>query len=205
MYKVYKHTTPSGKIYIGVTLQEIRKRWKNGNGYIDNEYFTRAIQKYGWDNIRHEILFDGLTKEEAEAKEIELIAEYRSDQRKYGYNIEHGGSLCGKHSAYTRRKMSEALKGERNPRYGKKFPDQMRNYRKGKQSEATRIRKSEAHKGQEPVNRIAVIQYEKDGRIVGRFMSLLDASKATGITLSNICRACNKQRKSAGGYMWEQV
>ena len=72
-FKVYKHTAPSGKIYIGITGQEVNKRWQNGFGYVGNDYFMKAIKKYGWDSIKHEILFDRLTKEEAESKEIELI------------------------------------------------------------------------------------------------------------------------------------
>lgn len=44
-YKVYKHTTPSNKVYIGITSQTISKRWQNGRGYITNEYFYRAIKK----------------------------------------------------------------------------------------------------------------------------------------------------------------
>lgn len=93
-YFVYKHTCPNGKIYIGITCQTPSKRWANGKGYAPNAYFSSAIQKYGWDNIRHEILFDSLTKEQAEQKEIELIAEYKSNQREYGYNISVGGE-CG--------------------------------------------------------------------------------------------------------------
>ena len=29
-YVVYKYTSPSGKSYIGITQQELEKRWKNG-------------------------------------------------------------------------------------------------------------------------------------------------------------------------------
>ncbi|MBR6517149.1 MAG: hypothetical protein IKT40_09975 [Bacilli bacterium] len=62
-------------------------------GYKNNEYFTNAINKCGWDNIQHIILYKGLTKEEAENKEIELIAKYKSNQREYGYNIANGGHV----------------------------------------------------------------------------------------------------------------
>lgn len=31
MYTVYKHTTPSGKVYIGITGQKPERRWQNGN------------------------------------------------------------------------------------------------------------------------------------------------------------------------------
>lgn len=90
-YFVYKHTCPNGKVYIGITCQTPSKRWHNGKGYVQNKYFYSAISKYGWDNIKHEILFDSLTKEEACKKEIELIAQYRSNLHEYGYNLSVGG------------------------------------------------------------------------------------------------------------------
>ena len=66
MYKLYKHTTPNNKVYIGITHQNVKKRWQNGKGYISNKYFYKAIQKYSWENIRHEIILYNLTKEQAE-------------------------------------------------------------------------------------------------------------------------------------------
>ena len=105
-YKVYKHTCPSGKIYIGITQQKVNKRWDKGRGYKGNDYFTKAINKYGWENIKHEILYENLNKEEAENKEIELINLYKSNDRKFGYNIENGGSTIGKHSEEVKEKMA---------------------------------------------------------------------------------------------------
>ena len=91
-FKVYMHTSPNNKRYIGITSQRPKRRWgKDGYGYVGNGYFYRAIQKYGWDNFQHEILFDGLTKEEAEQKEIELIAFYDSTDPSKGFNITAGG------------------------------------------------------------------------------------------------------------------
>ena len=37
-YCVYKHTTPSGKIYIGITGQEPHKRFQNGKGRTKTAY-----------------------------------------------------------------------------------------------------------------------------------------------------------------------
>lgn len=110
-YCVYKHTAPNGKVYIGITSTKPEKRWKNGEGYR-TQIFYRAIQKYGFDNIRHEILFDGLTKTEAEQKEIELIAYYNSNNKDYGYNVDNGGSSIGCHSEATRKKLSENMIGD---------------------------------------------------------------------------------------------
>ena len=30
---VYKHTSPNGKVYIGITKQNPKQRWGNGSGY----------------------------------------------------------------------------------------------------------------------------------------------------------------------------
>lgn len=111
-YCVYKHTSPSNKVYIGITCKSPTDRWASGFGYSHQIYFFRAIVKYGWINFKHEILFDGLTKEEAENKEVELIAHYKSTDLNFGYNIDLGGNLH-KLSEITRKKISEAKKGKK--------------------------------------------------------------------------------------------
>lgn len=116
-YVVYMHTTPSGRRYVGMTCKDPKNRWEKGNGYRNQKYFYLAIQKYGWDNIQHDILFSALTKEEAEQKERELIAFYNSADRRYGYNIDLGGKSKGRCSEETRKKISEAQKGKKPSEY----------------------------------------------------------------------------------------
>lgn len=113
MYKLYKHTFPNGKVYIGITSQTLKDRFQNGNGYKKCPKMHNAILKYGWNNIEHELLLDGLTKQEAEAKEIETIALY--DSVKNGYNADHGGNVAGTHSLETRAKISNGNKGKKKP------------------------------------------------------------------------------------------
>lgn len=105
-YKVYIHKFPNNKVYIGITCQKVYKRWKNR--YIGCPRMYNAIKKYGWENIEHKVLFDNLTKEEAEQKEIELIRDYKSNQKQYGYNIENGGSHRGKHNIETIEKIKKS-------------------------------------------------------------------------------------------------
>lgn len=112
MYTVYKHTAPNGKIYIGITSQTPKERWRNGNGYQRCQAFKKAINKYGWENIKHEILFENLTKEAAEEKERSEIIKTRSNEKQFGYNIQSGGNAKGKHSEETRKKISNANKGK---------------------------------------------------------------------------------------------
>lgn len=90
---VYKHTSPNGKVYIGITSKSPNKRWDNGNGYKYNKHFYNSITKYGWENFKHEIVYEKLTKEEACMFEQWLITEYKSNQFKYGFNQAAGG--CG--------------------------------------------------------------------------------------------------------------
>ena len=115
-YTVYMHICPNGKRYIGITKQLPEKRWKGGIGYRTQEHFKRAIQKYGWKNIKHIILFTNLTKKEACKKEIELIAKYKSNNYKYGYNVSSGGDGANgvKATPEARRKNSIAHLGNQN-------------------------------------------------------------------------------------------
>lgn len=109
------------------------------NGYKHNVYFDSAIQKYNWNNIKHEILYTNLSKEEAEQKEIELIKKYKSNNNKYGYNIFDGGNVI---DIEGRIKMSNNKKGKNNPMYGKK------SWNNGKHwSDEVRQKLSEAKKG----------------------------------------------------------
>lgn len=118
-YCVYKHTSPSNKIYIGITFNP-KRRWYDGNGYLhkrkDGKYnqplFARAILKYGWDNFTHEILEDNLSKERACELEKKYIQEYDSTNPQKGYNISFGGDILmyGKtHSEETRKLLRQKI------------------------------------------------------------------------------------------------
>lgn len=86
LYKVYLLTFPNSKVYVGITSQDEKNRWAKGNGYIDNEAMFNDILKYGWQNIRKNILYKDLLFDEAREKEKELIIHYKSHLKKYGYN-----------------------------------------------------------------------------------------------------------------------
>lgn len=92
-YCVYMHTLKiDGRKYIGVTGQEPARRWRpNGAGYKLQSYFWNAIQKYGWDNFKHEILFEELAWEQASLKEQALIKLFNTTDHKFGFNLTLGG------------------------------------------------------------------------------------------------------------------
>lgn len=83
---VYKHTFPNGAVYIGKTDMNPEERWLHGWGYRQLPLMFNAIVEFGWKNIKHEILKDGLSHEEAAELELELIKEY-SEQDIVMYNL----------------------------------------------------------------------------------------------------------------------
>ena len=184
-YCVYKHTVPNGKVYIGITGIKPERRWQNGYGYKRQKYFYHAIEKYGWDNFRHEILFNGLTKEEAEQKEIELIALYKSNKREYGYNVANGGLVNSGYnlSEKTKRKISNAHKGK-------------------KLSEEQKVKMRVPHKLNDAKSK-PILCVETNTV----YKSSMDAQRITGIDNSKINAVCNhkQHRKTAGGFHWEFV
>lgn len=116
-YVLYIHITPNKKVYIGISSKSnINERWRSGRGYQNNTYFYRAILKYGWKNIEHKILFDGLTEEEAKQKEIETIAKYKSNNKKFGYNLSIGGESSYGYK-HTKEQIEKQKKNRSKPQY----------------------------------------------------------------------------------------
>lgn len=110
-YTVYVHISPNGLRYYGITGNSVKRRWNNGKGYINNQYFYRAIQKYGLDSFHHEIIAEELSRREACEMEEKLITKYHTQDPNYGYNLSAGGE-CNKLSQATKDKIGAANKGK---------------------------------------------------------------------------------------------
>ena len=91
-FTLYMHISPNGKKYVGITKRKPTVRWNGGAGYSSNEDFRNDIKKYGWTNIQHVILREGMSKEEAEYWEAELMSKYDTMNPEKGYNRKKGGS-----------------------------------------------------------------------------------------------------------------
>ena len=172
---VYMHTVPNGRIYIGVTCRDPQLRWqRNGSGYRKQTEFFADIQKYGWDNIKHEILFQTTDTDEAYAKEEEYIRLYKDKYGSLVYNTTFGR----KHTDQYKQRISELHKG---------VP--MSNSAKEKASR-TRIE----------LYGTPVICWETKEY----FSSMTEAAKSHGLPKpGNICTACNHfPVYTIGGYHW---
>lgn len=114
IYSLYKHTFPNDKVYIGITKYIPKYRWgKNGNGY-DGQMVWKAILKYGWENISHEILLETTDKNFIEQEERRYITEvYHSNNCEFGYNINNGGRYAGEIPEVTKQHLREINLGKK--------------------------------------------------------------------------------------------
>ena len=207
-YCVYKHTSPSGKVYIGITQQRPEDRWQGGLGYRRNDYFFRAVMKYGWDNFTHEILHTGLTKDEACAAEVSLIAAYRSNEKAHGYNLTEGGehpTLSAEHrkkigdaqrgrtlSLEQRRQISETQRGRKASEETKK---KLRAARFGKRHSAETLQKLKDGKR----DKMKAVLCVETGVL---YPSISEAAGENGYSQGNISMCCLGQRQTAYGFHW---
>lgn len=187
-YTVYKHTSPIGKVYIGITKMNPIRRWASGLGYKNCTHFFNAILKYGWINIKHEILYTELTQEEAENKEKELIKEHHSNNPDFGYNIQSGGY--------------------RNNNGIKRTPEQIQHYIEGARKRPKRDHLSEEHKrniskslignkraAELTCNRKAILQYNLNGKLLATYSHAAEAAEIIGCDKSSINRACRENER----------
>lgn len=196
-YIVYMHINKiNNKKYIGITCQNPIKRWGKGKGYPKNKHFSGAINKYGWDNFEHLILFDGLSLEEANEKEIELIEKYDTTNHDKGYNISKGGS-CGKPISHTdewNKKIGISRKGYKHTQEAKE---------KIRQSNIGRHHTNEA-KYKIKINsaKAKKVICIETGII---YISVREASRVLNIHPSSISAVCRGNRKTSHGFTWRYI
>lgn len=120
---IYKYTSPSGKSYIGQTINEARRRKEWFNILVPytqpSSKIDYARSKYGPDSFSYEVLYQGFYWNSSQAKqalnvlEVYFIGVFNTYNN--GYNLTIGGdSIAGyRHSQESKEKMSIARKGRR--------------------------------------------------------------------------------------------
>ena len=198
-FYVYKHTSPSGKVYIGITSRKKPEyRWNHGKAYCQNAHFSSAINKYGWDNFAHEIMFSGLDKDDACAKERELIAKYKSNDPLYGYN----NSIGGENPAEGAKQSIDSVEKRRKALIGRKYPPEVG----AAISAAKKGRPNglEGRTGQKSAKSGMVLQIDETTKdVIATYYGFNEASEATGYAKTPIYEAARGIRKRAYGFLWE--
>lgn len=184
---VYRHISPSGRVYIGITSWLPCQRWMRGRGYKKCVLFYKAIKKYGWDNIKHEILLKDISESEAKYAERYLIRWYKTHNN--SYNITDGGDgTCGVIPSEKQIKHARSLwKGKKMP---KEVCEKMSKSHKGMKltpewKEAIRISKLGNHSGDKPV-----YQFDLLGNLIAKYRSSAEAAEMLGVTRGTVYRAC---------------
>jgi len=222
----------NGKCYVGQTcdFKGREYNWRCLKASYSNKYIDEDRAKYGLDNWTVEILGEVDNQEDAWELEQRFIMDYNTLWPN-GYNLSKGGSGHNgcKFSDETRKKISEALKGENNPLYGKHHSDETRQKlsesHKGKHhsdetrqkmsennakywlgkhfSDEYRQKLSESHKGVIPKSNPpkTVYQYTLDGKLVKIWPSTNECER-NGFNQGNISKCCRGKRKTSNGYKW---
>lgn len=119
-YCVYKHTSPSGQSYIGITNNYKKRCLEHQKSYSECFAFRNAIQKYGWDAFNHEILEENITLEDANIME-ELYISKHNTMSPNGYNLTTGGCVFKMSPESNKRKALSRIGlfvGEKSPLFG---------------------------------------------------------------------------------------
>ncbi len=210
MYKgiIYKYTSPSGKCYIGQTTKTLKERAKfNGEGYMQCSLFYKAILKYGFENMQSKIL-ENFQEEDLDLLIIKLneaeqyYIKFYNSMAPNGYNLREGGG----NSIFS--KESEVCQhGSKHFNYRKDIDDEELKelYLSGKtlielskltNLETLTIKRHLIDQGvfKEKKYNAAVIKYNKNGEILGRWKSATEAGKAEGKGSNSISRCCREKR-----------
>jgi group I intron endonuclease len=222
---IYKITNLiNGKIYIGRSVN-LKSRKSKHKTSITKTIISKAIQKYGHDNFKFEVI------EYCECNILVEREQYYMDQfnpyDENGYNLLKDSSYGGwtgmihtpearlkmskskkgiipwnkgkkdvqEYSNETRKLMSENSIGEKNPFYGKKHSDETKN------------KISYKNKGKDHSHEYkSVIQIDKNTLSIIRIWdSIADVYKHFNVPLhnSNISRVCRGKQKTAYGFIWK--
>lgn len=226
---IYKLTSPSGKSYIGQTIDQKRRKsnFYNTNCYYSGHRLDNAIKKYGVNAFTYEIIIQVIedSRELLRAKLDELEKYYieKFDSYKNGYNMTLGGS--GTRGCFqtdeSRRKLSVKAIGRPSPTKGKPLSDKQKKllseYAKSrigeknpfygkKHSDSTKKRIGEANS--KPVLQLNV----NTGMAIKEFSSAREAARTLGKpkSFTEIGKVCKRYISPSGkhyitalGYKWK--
>ena len=129
-YVVYQHVTPDGMYYFGQT-QNVERRWRNNGALYKGTALQPYIEKFGWDNIKHIVLFRDKTKEDALWIEDFLITTAQEDgvcinQRRSGLVSKEEGYRQQKSKQYYEQNKEQIL--EQQQQYYEQNKDKFKEY-----------------------------------------------------------------------------
>ena len=196
---IYKITNCIGQIYIGHTNSiYFRKASYKSLNCKGQKLIYKSLKHFSWVKHKFEIVFAFNDKElDFEIVEkffISFFNSYFYDNKQYGLNLTKGGQHCDgqifKNKPYKPRKNRKPKKIKR-PNTGWKhteeykiFMSKLRTGTKVSEEGCKNIGKSK--KGQIPVNRRKILQFDLDGTFIKEYNSIFEASKETNVSTSAV-------------------
>lgn len=211
---IYKYTNKkNGKVYIGRTVLKLSVRKLAGY----NQYFMRAIAKYGWDGFTEEILAT-LPEPLLDEAEIRFIEQYEACNPSKGYNVTKGGKDFA--ISNMKRVIQLDLDGNKIASYNSMTEagravgispgtiagvcDKTQPHRKTAAGFRWVFEGDEIEDFVRPASaKRPVEQYDKDGNLLASYGSIADAQKKTGVANPHITKCCKGKLKTTGGFIWK--
>ena len=229
MVGIYKITNPSGKIYIGQSINiPTRKRKYVSNNTQGQPKIQRSISKYGWENHIFDIIEEcdvaQLNERETYWKQYYLDIFNNDWDMVLFFSLHDSGggpkSEAWKQSKYrpmiqydlygnfirewTSSKHYAELHGLSN---GTLITRCLKNKTKTAYGSLWRYKTENYPKTIPPVlleyEKMKVIQYDLNGYIVEEWDSILEAANSLGIKQQGIVNNLRGRSKSSGGYAWK--
>jgi len=204
---IYKITSPSGKIYIGQSIN-IYQRWSNYrslNKKSTGLKLLNSFQKYGVENHVFEVIeecpLETLNKQETYWKQYYLNEFNNNWSRLLFCELYDLGG--GPRSELVKLKISNSSK---NKKYSEESKQKMSNSKKDKplspihKQKLAKIRLSENWKQQ---IRKPILQFDKNNNFIKEWNSIKEAGESLNINQSNISSVCSGRFKTAGKFIWK--
>lgn len=196
MIGIYKLTSPSGKCYIGqsVNIENRLNKYKNMLCKFQHKIY-RALVKYGWDNFTVEILYS--TDKDYKYQQLMLDSMEKHfiiqfDSIKNGYNLRTGGTSGYKYSDEVKEKMSQSKLGTtRSEKTKSKISNTLKLH--------TRTEEHKINNGLS--KRIPILQYDKNNNFIREWDSIKSAREE--LKISNISNCLSGKYKTSGGFIWK--
>lgn len=234
---IYKLTFPNKKVYIGQTVQKFCNRMSQHkrNAYKackdSNLLLYNAIRKYGWENVKKEIILQIIDLKNLTALEIEYQQKYKSCDRTNGYNIYVGRKVpkyvtnnskscraivCYDTNYNIIKIYNSAVEAENVDGFSSKAIRQclrgknlthknfIWRYQNNTENLSYRLRVSEVEKQRRAskAREKIVICYNINGSIIDKYDSVKLAAISNNYDKSNIAKCARGKKKTYKGFIW---
>ena len=216
---IYKITSPTGRVYIGQSVDINHRFGSYIKMYVKNEgqvKLYRSFLKHGVENHSFEII------EECSEEELNCRARFWQDD----FDVLNGGLNCrltktedksGKVSNETLSKMSQASIGNQHwlgKTHSQETKDKIGNANRGRKH-SEEINKSKGRKGSIPPLKgkfskdnplsIPIVQLDLEGFLVVKWDSLMDIKRELGLNICNINSCLKGRLKTSSGFKWKYL